>query len=371
MRYIRFCSVAAATAAIVTGLAGGPAAAADPDYVPCSGTALALAVNNARNGETLDLRRDCIYHLSMALQPILNRELTIRGNGATIVRDGASTLAFRIFDVASGGDLRLKDLTVRGGVTAGDGAGIRVNGNGGLRLTKVDVLDNTATGNGGGVAVAPGGSADIRSSYVAFNNAANGGGLYTAGSVTIENSEFARNHAQASGGGIHQGGGMTFVGTSVVRRNTAAGSASGGGLYIGNGTMDINQSKITNNTDTGSRGGGIYNGGNLTLTKSEVSGNVVGGTAGQGGGIYNTGTLTLKGTEVFRNSANGSGLSVAGGIYNAGGTVSLDHSTIRDNASTTAPGGLRTNVPIMLRDSTITHNIPTNCFPSVIPGCTD
>ncbi|MEU9243946.1 right-handed parallel beta-helix repeat-containing protein [Streptomyces shenzhenensis] len=378
MRYIRFCSAAAAAAAIATGLTSGPANAADPDRVPCSGTALALAITNARNGETLDLRRDCSYHLMAAL-PAITRSLTIRGNGATIVRDGAATPAFRIFEVSSGGDLRLKELTVRGGyLPTGNGAGIHVNSGGGLRLSKVDVLDNTATESGGGIAVETGGSAEIKSSYVAFNNAFDGGGLYTAGSVTTENSEFARNHARRAGGAVYQAGGMTFVGMNVIRRNTAAGTTEGGGLYVRSGSMEIDGSKITNNTDTGDRGGGIYNNANLKLVKSKVSGNVVGGRAGQGGGIYNTGTgvLLLKGTEVSRNSANGPNasatiVSVGGGIYNNGGSVALDHSTVRDNASTSAPGGVFTTNLVSVTASKVTHNIPTNCSVGLVPGCTD
>ncbi|MGY5057257.1 hypothetical protein ACWDFR_24805 [Streptomyces sp. 900105755] len=376
MRYIRFCSVAAVAAAIVTGLTSGGAAAADPDRVPCSGTALSLAIATARNGETIDLRRDCTYLLSTAL-PVIVKDLTIRGNGATILRDGTSPSAFRIFDIASNGNLRLQDLTVRGGyLTSGDGAGIRVNG-GALRLSKVDVVDNTAgqstaVGGGGGIAVEPGGSAEIRSSYVAFNNANNGGGLYTRGTVTVENSEFARNHAQYSGGGIYQSGDSIFVGSSVIRRNTAAGSASGGGIFVaGSNVTEIVDSKITNNTDTGTRGGGIYNNGNLRLAKSEVSGNVVGGVEGLGGGIYNMAGLRLKDTDVFRNSANGPGASKGGGIYNNGGTVTLDHSTVRNNASTVAPGGVFTNRLISVTDSTVTRNIPTNCSPGLVPGCTD
>ncbi|WP_369223523.1 hypothetical protein AB5J52_21665 [Streptomyces sp. R39] len=376
MRYIRFCSAAAAAAAIATGLTSGPANAADPDRVPCSGTALALAITNARNGETLDLRRDCSYHLMAAL-PAITRSLTIRGNGATIVRDGAATPAFRIFEVSSGGDLRLKELTVRGGyLPTGSGAGIHVNSGGGLRLSKVDVLDNTAANNGGGIAVDAGGSAEIKSSYVAFNNATQGGGLFTAGSVTTENSEFARNHARRAGGAVFQSGGMTFVGMNVIRRNTAAGL--GGGIFIGDGSMEIDDSKITNNTAAGSAGGGIYNNANLKLVKSKVSGNVVGGTAGQGGGIYNTGTgvLLLKGTEVSRNSANGpnasaTSISVGGGIYNNGGSVALDHSTVRDNASTSAPGGVFTTNLVSVTASKVTHNIPTNCSVGLVPGCTD
>ncbi|MFJ9708277.1 hypothetical protein [Streptomyces sp. NPDC101234] len=383
MRYIRFFSAAAAAAALVTGLTSGPASAAEPDRIACSGTALAIAINTAQNGETLELRRDCTYHLTAPYTdsdglPAIGKNLTIRGNGATIVRDGSSTAPFRIFDVNSGGNLRLENLTVRGGYlnsTTADGAGIRVNGGGALSLVKVDVLDNTTGANGGGIAVEANASAAIKNSYVAFNNANNGGGLYTAGAVTIENSEFARNHARTSGGGIYQAGGTTFIGGSVIRRNTSAGTTRGGGIYIAGGTVEICETKIANNTDTGNRGGGIYNNGNLRLVRSQVSGNVVGGANGLGGGIFNTssGVLTLKGSEVFRNSANGPGTSVGGGIYNDGGSVTLDHSTVSNNASTAAPGGVFTSNAVLVTDSKVVHNIPTNCTPSpgLVPGCTD
>ena len=52
-----------------------------------------------------------------------NDTLTIVGNGDTIQRSTASgTPAFRLFDVASGGSLTLKDMTVQDGLAQGDGS---------------------------------------------------------------------------------------------------------------------------------------------------------------------------------------------------------------------------------------------------------
>ncbi|MFG2941550.1 hypothetical protein [Streptomyces sp. NPDC048282] len=390
MRYIRLSSAAAAAAALFTCATGAPAAAGDDASTPvsCSTAALTAAIVGADPRETLSLARNCTYHLTTPFStgeglPPISQELTIRGNGATIVRDGNATPAFRIFHVLSGGNLRLQDLTVRGGNatgTGGSGGGILVNGGGTLKLSGVDVIDNTASVNGGGVAVATGGTVVIRRSWVAFNNAFfSGGGLYNAGSLTVDGSEFGRNHAQLAGGGIAQDSGtsgpIATIHATVISRNTSVGG--GGGVAAISGPTIISESKIANNT-TGTAGGGIVNTTRLTLDKSEVSGNVAAAPGGDGGGIHNStasGFLTLQGSKVIRNSANGqnagTNLSQAGGVFNNNGSVTLDHSHIRNNASTAAPGGLRTNVPVTLTDSTITHNIPTNCVPNPIPGCTD
>ncbi|MFJ3800164.1 hypothetical protein ACIPSJ_28260 [Streptomyces sp. NPDC090088] len=390
MRYIRLSSMAAAAAAILTSVSAGPAVAGDDASTPvsCSTAALTAAIVGADPRETLSLARNCTYHLTTPFStgeglPPISQELTIRGNGATIVRDGSATPAFRIFHVLSGGNLRLQDLTVRGGnatialTGTGNGGGILVDGGGALKLSGVDVIDNTASVSGGGVAVATSGTAVIRRSWVGFNNASVGGGLFSEGTLVVEGSEFGRNHAQIQGGGIDQDGGTATIHATIISRNTA--TVRGGGLADFGGTTNISESKIANNT-TGFAGGGIVNETSLTLDKSEVSGNVVAAPGGDGGGIYNSttnGVLNLKGSKVIRNSANGrtstTNPTQAGGIFNDFGLLTLDHSYVRNNASTAAPGGLRTNVPITLTDSTITHNIPTNCVPNpvTIPGCTN
>ncbi|MET9088428.1 hypothetical protein ABZX77_42205 [Streptomyces sp. NPDC004237] len=394
MRYIRLSSMAAAAAAILTSVSVAPAAAGDDASTPvsCSTAALTAAIVGADPRETLSLARNCTYHLTTPFStgeglPPISQELTIRGNGATIVRDGNATPAFRIFHVLNGGDLRLQDLTVRGGnatglsPATGNGGGILVDSGGTLKLSGVDVIDNTATLNGGGVAVATGGTAVIRRSWVAFNNALlNGGGLFSAGTLIVDGSEFGRNHTQGVGGGIAVAGGTAIIHASIISRNTSV--VGGGGVASVGGGTTISESKIANNT-TGATGGGVLNRAPLTLDKTEVSGNVAAAPGGDGGGIYNStasAVLRLKGSKVIRNSANGQNvpppltdLSQAGGIFNNGGSVTLDHSYVRNNASTAAPGGVRTDTVITVTDSTITHNIPTNCTgsPVAVPGCTD
>ncbi|MFJ9347113.1 hypothetical protein [Streptomyces sp. NPDC101237] len=378
-------AVAAAVVASATGVTGGPAVAAagggdDGSQVPCSTTALITAVVAASPGDTLSLSSACTYHLTSPYTsgeglPTITDKLTVRGNGATIVRDGNGTAAFRIFHVGSGGNLRLEDLAVRGGNTGADGGGILVDSGGKLTLVGVDVTDNTATGNGGGVAVSAGATAVVRRGWLAFNNAINGAGLYTGGTLSVDDSEFSRNHARNAGGALARVSGNAYVHASLVRRNTSA-VAGGGVVNGGGGTLEFSDSKIANNTTSGTTGGGIQNLSNLRLEKTEVSGNVVGGTAGAGGGIHNsttTAVLVVNGSEILRNSANGNGTSRAGGIYNNAGSVTLDHSHVRDNASTVAPGGVYTTNQFTVTASSVTRNIPTNCAGSavVVTGCTN
>ncbi|MEV0413877.1 hypothetical protein AB0I68_24485 [Streptomyces sp. NPDC050448] len=368
------------TTTIGVGLTASPTAAATGGSVACSTSALTTAISNAAAGDTLSLTRHCTYHLTSAFVnsdglPVVDKQLTINGHGATIVRDSAAAGAFRIFHVVSGGDLRLDDVTVRGGNAPGDGGGILVDGGGKLKLARVTVRDNTASVRGGGVAALAGATAVIKHSWFKFNNADTGGGLQSDGTVSADDTEFTRNHARRFGGAIdHDAGNAVFTGVAL-QNNTAAGV--GGAVDIDGGTVEFVKSKILNNTSTDTHGGGIWNGASLKLTDTEVSGNVIGGAGGKGGGIYNTGTvalpatLVLKNSTVSRNSANGSGTSQAGGIYNTGGAVTLDHSTVDDNASTVAPGGVWTNIQFTVVQSTIKNNIPTNCAgsPVIVTGC--
>ncbi|MET8277188.1 hypothetical protein ABZV54_44660, partial [Streptomyces sp. NPDC005096] len=72
---------------------------------------------------------------------------------------------------------------------------------------------------------------------------------------------------------------------------------------------------------------------------------VYGNTAPSGGGIWSGGTLAVTRSAVLRNTAT-AGPGSGGGIYKAGGTVTLDQSVVRDNT-------------------------PDNCAPpGSVPGCT-
>ena len=101
------------------------------------------------------------------------------------------------------------------------------------------------------------------------------------------------------------------------------------------------------------RGGerGIFNSGELTVTKSIISDN----KGGFGGGIFNdpTGTVVIINSTVTRNSAGG--LS-AGGMYNAGGIVTIDSSAFTNNTAPGAGGLLNAGGRITIDNSTFARN---------------
>ncbi|MFJ5533421.1 hypothetical protein [Streptomyces sp. NPDC093261] len=380
MRYTTLSGIVALATIVVNGVSAVPAVAGGDHghhgiSVPCDTTALTTAIATAPAGSTLVLARHCTYHLTTAYAgadglPPIDKQLTIEGRDATIVRDGPTAGAFRIFHVTSTGDLRLDDVTIRGGNAPDGGGGILVDTSGNLKLTKVALDNNHADSQGGGVDVVSGATAYISRSWFTFNNSGgSGGGLQSDGTVTTDGVEFDRNFAVSNGGGIDHDSGDGVYRNTTLQYNTVGND--GGGIDIDGGTVQFVNSKILNNTTTGIQGGGIWNGASLTLIKTEVSGNVVGGADGGGGGIYTEATLVVQNSSVDRNSANGSGNSQAGGIYNDSGAVTLDHSEVNNNASTVAPGGVLTDTQFTVNRSEIRRNIPTNCAgsPLIVTGC--
>lgn len=108
---------------------------------------------------------------------------------------------------------------------------------------------------------------------------------------------------------------------------------------------------ITHGNGSSGSGGGINNfGGTLTLDHSTVRNNVA-NTAG--GGINNQGTLTLNDSTV-RNNTAGQG----GGIENANATLTLNHSTVLYNSAQLG-GGIDNQGTQTLNNSAVRGNTTT------------
>ncbi|MFD9414303.1 right-handed parallel beta-helix repeat-containing protein [Streptomyces goshikiensis] len=324
--------------------------------VPCSTASLISAIQTANSltGSRLALASQCTYHLTTAYAgqdglPAITKRITILGNGATIQRDPSASGAFRILDVATGGNLEVQKLTVKGGSITGQpelGAGILVQAGGRLKLEHSRVSQNSSERNGGGVAVL--GTATISDSELVGNTATFGAGLVQFGSAA-----------------------KTTIIKSAIRFNVA--SFDGGGLEFGEGTAVVRDSHVDDNSATlGDGGGGIYSGANLQVLRSTVDRNTAGvtGTQPGGGGIFNYGPLLLGDTSVSNNTVTG-GAAQGGGVYNQGGNVTLSNARITGNSAAVAPGGVWTDTPWVIRRSQISNNTPTNCQGSpVIPsGC--
>jgi hypothetical protein len=243
-----------------------------------------------------------------------NDNLTIVGNGDTIERSTAKgTPAFRIFDVAGGASLTLANLTVQGGLASGGTAteaGGGIYNQGALTLSGVTIQNNTAQGGG------PYGG-----------GAAAGGGIYSSGSLTLEGGTTVRNNLALGANGLPGG--------------YSGGSGLGGGVYVASGPATLANVSLTSNTAQGGNGGQGYASG---WERYKVPGFGGSGGGGLGGGLYVAGgAVTLTGITISSNTAQGGnggkgsaaayngqdGVGKGGGLYIASlATVGLDAFTV-------------------------------------------
>ncbi|GAA5201734.1 membrane protein [Rugosimonospora acidiphila] len=370
--------------------------------VPCDPDALIAAIDqaNADGGATLALARRCVYSLAADAGnqfglPVISQPITIAGNGATIERAAAAP-AFGLFDVAFGGDLTVRDLTLTGGnntdsppqggaISMESGARVTVihcalthnrsaqrggailNLDGVLRVTDSTLTDNS-TGNLGG-AIYSTADLTVENSTLSGNSAAIGGAILNFGVANLTNTTLRGNHATTEGGAIaaQLTSTSTTLDHSTVEGNT---SATGGGIFS-SVLVTLNQSTVSGNTASGD-GGGILNEGTLVFVDSRITGNTAGG---DGGGLRNTdvrANAIVRDSGVDANRATGAG-SAAGGVANSGGSLSLQGAQVTGNSSTTPPGGVSTDDPTVTVDSgtVIAANRPTNCAgsPVAVPNC--
>jgi PKD domain-containing protein len=156
-------------------------------------------------------------------------------------------------------------------------------------------------------------------------------------SMIIERFTIQNGSAVGDGaGGIWNSGTLT-INYSTVRGNTA--TTDGGGI-LNVGVLTVNNSSIINNT--GGSGGGISNGSTgfgLLATAQIINSTISGNSAdSRGGGIGNpsTGTLTLYNSTIYGNHDTFSPGS--GGIYNGGGSVTLQNSILAGNSNPNSGG---------------------------------
>jgi hypothetical protein len=251
--------VFASVMSVVGGLVPGPVLAATIN-VPCGDVpGLKAAITSAASGDTISLAAGCTYTLTTADNPglgsgsnglpVINKTLTIAGNGATITRSGATQ--FRFFEVFATGSLTLDQLTLSNG---------SLNGSAGVTL-------------GGAIFVrqAP---LTIRNSTLASNQAPGGGAIFTDGTSTVA--------------------GTTFVGNS-------SGTEIGGAIWQAFGTFTVTNSSFSGNSAFS--GSAIFSPATVNVTNSTFSGNIA--TSGVGGGaLYNSspGAFTLQNTIVANNT---------------------------------------------------------------------
>lgn len=232
------------------------------------------------------------------------------------------------------------------------GAGIYNHGT--LTFSASSIYNNSATTNGGGIYNDS--LADIDGSQVYGNSATSGGGIHNAaaGSLTVEaSSSIYKNSATNSGGGIYSAGTMDIENGTVIGGDSSLGNQNtagiGGGIYISGATGTIDASTVGGNSAT-SQGGGIAT--NFSANLTIQNGSTIGSndphfgnhSSGNGGGICNTAsTLNITNSSVMGNDATSAG----GGLFNGDTTpATITGGTFSDNQAGTTGGGI-SNIGIL------------------------
>jgi predicted outer membrane repeat protein len=294
--------------AAAQGAMAGPTTGPAIVSVPCNTPALMSAISDASSGQKLQLAFGCTYVLTAPL-PTIDTNLTIVGFGASLERSE---------------DVDTPDFTILG-VGAGDVSLIEVNFyNGGDGFGSDDIGDDYA-----GAIWNDGGNVSVLGGTFAGNSSNKyGGAIYNEdGTLAITSAYFEYNGAEW-GGAIYNEDTMTLRSSHFLDNE----AGEGGAIYTDDSATVIG---TTFTQDGAGEGGALYNDDLATLSSVTIQNN----SADYGGGIYNDHTLTVASSNIVHNYADSGG----GGIYNTGG--------------------------VTLSRTKVTGNVPDNCAPSAIAGC--
>lgn len=180
-------------------------------------------------------------------------------------------------------------------------------------------------------------------------------GVYVGSGATFEmkGGELSDNISATNGGGVRiNGGAMTMTGGTITG-NVTTGTAGGSAIAVQSGSAEITGGTITGN-ECGS-GGTIYSAGTLTITGVTIAGNT---TRSNGGALYiQSGKATLTNVTLKNNQSTE---SMGGGLFVAGGTVTVNGGEITGNSAVIG-GGVRINAgSLTLNDVKITGNTATS-----------
>ena len=259
--------------------------------------------------DNVTLKKDFTYSDSDLSELIINKTLTIYGNGHSI---DANNMA-RIFNVSEGVTLTLVNVTLKNGQSDCGGA---IFNNGTLVLIDSMLLNNNAT-NGGAIYNNPDCNVNLTNSVLANNTASYGGAIYSEnGTISIINSTLSDNYA-AWGAVFYSENGKISITDSLIDKNTAS---SFGVIYSKNDTVTMTNSTFSNNQ--GRRGGIDVEGSNWTISDS----NFIANHAEIGGALENWGVTTIISSVLKDNTA-----TQGNAIFAHNNNLTLDDVTFVDN----------------------------------------
>jgi predicted outer membrane repeat protein len=308
--------IALGSAAAAQGAMAGPTTSGIV-VVPCNTKALTSALSSASNGEKLQLAFGCTYLLSAPLPPI-DTNLTIVGFGATLERQTRGTPAFTILTV-DGGDVTFVEVNFRNGLGRYEGCG--------------EIGGDCA-------------EADDKYSAGAIAN--------EGGNITMLGGTFTGNRSEDYGGAIaNDDGTLTMTSTYFIDDRA---NREGGAIY-NDDTMTLRSSHFLHNS--AEYGGAIYNKGIATVIGTSFTQD----DSFDGGALYNENQATLSSVTVQDNDA-----SYGGGIFNEY-LLTVNSGNIVSNDADSAGGGIYNNGDVALSLTKVSGNVPDNCAPAAIAGC--
>ena len=257
----------------------------------------------------------------------VDSNVTITGQDAGLLEINANGYS-RVFSVESSCKATLSGMTITGGSTTNDGGGIF--GNTGSDIT-------------------------IEDAVITANSADRGGGVFTLGSLSVDNVDFTYNTATGTlgfGGGLSGGGGsIVNIVDSWFYQNDA--DSYGGGMFFSNSEAYIDGTTLENNTST--YGAGFYakDQSDVEVDNSTFSGNIA---SYQGGGIYlYDAEMDVTNSDFLENEAENAG----GGILCRSATLDVSAgSSFTDNETLGSGGGIWVGVSstVDLSDSVLSGN---------------
>lgn len=270
------------------------------------------AVNNAENGQTIQLNTTCTENVIIPD----GKTVTIDLNGNILNGTGDDS----VITIVSGANLTLDDTSTgkTGKVTGGNannGGGVYCAGT--FTMSGGTITGNAASTSGGGVFIDSNGTLNVNGGTISENSASkSGGGLYTYdGTINMTDGTICSNSA-TNGGGVYDNGTLIMFGGTITENS----AVSGGGVFINAlSTFNMQGGIISENSATQS-GGGVYvndmgtfemNGGNIETNRvtEDLSGRL-------GGGIYNDGDFMMTAGKICNNYSRG-----AAGIFNKSGSM--------------------------------------------------
>ena len=334
----------------------------------CVGATLAFAASVPTDGRTRSART------TPARAPQVNAAATPAGTVVVTNCDdaGSGSLRDAVASAASGETIDLTQLTCST-ITLTSGAidvaqdDLSLDGPGAGSLT-IDGsrTDRLLTHDGNGTLRIQG-LALTNGYYVSPGNYGVGGCVYSIGNLSVYDS--AVSHCTASGdlyglgGGIYVYGDLRIV-DSIVTGCLVEGTASdGGGIHV-LGNAYLSHALVTNNTARGTKlssAAGIFVIlGDLTVQYSTLAYNTAYAPAGGfslGAAIHSFGNVTIRNSTVFGNTAYNVAALVLE-AYNDTPTATVVDSTISGNGdSSTIFGALYTTIPLAVYNSTIAFNL--------------